>query len=219
MLLTFWSDGSLPALPNIPHEPRTDHPPTATRLGGPLNRWTTIGASLQLTQVLDVIEGLLVASQHPDIVLIRRYGKDATPGGNSPAGVCVKHCSGSEAYIWGAVHPGEIPIPVPEVLPAPERRADRLAVLVTQLLDVARPEQFRSWQLVAFPDLGPVEEQGKSAAGISLVCADGTKVMLRTTAGSGQTGDPAEEPAPGYVLPEAVSSWHLEASALFAAHR
>jgi len=172
---------------------------------------------MQLAQVLDVFEGLLVASKHPDIVEIERYGRDVAPGGSSPAGVKARYQSGSEAYLWGAVWPGEIPITVPDEMPPPKRRADRMAIFAVQLLDVARPDVFTSWQLVAFPDLGPTDERGKSAAGVSLVCSDGTKMLLRVTAGSGPSGDPAEDPFPDYRIPEGVKSWHLRVHAQSAA--
>ncbi|MEU4214053.1 hypothetical protein [Actinoplanes sp. NPDC026623] len=170
---------------------------------------------MQLAQVLDVLEGLFAASEHPDIKEIERYGHDTAPGGGSPAGVKVKHDSGSEAYLWGAVWPGAKPIPVPDEPLPPRYRASRLAVLAVQLLDVARPTQFRSWQLVAFPDLGP--QPGVSPAGVSIVCSDGTAMLLRVTAGSGPVGDPADDPFPDYRIPEGVKEWHLRASAQSAA--
>ena len=203
--------------PLVTREPRTNYRGSRTRLGQSLTRPTT-GAPVQLAEVLDVIEGLLIASKHPDITSISRYGRDTAPGGGSPAGVCVKYQSASEGYIWGAVEPDETPIPIPQVMPRPRLRAPRLAIFVAQLLDVARPAQFKAWRLVAIPGVGPVTEQGTWPAGVSLICADGTKMMLRATAGSGPT-DPAEEPFPDYTIPEEVSSWHLQASALSAAQR
>src|SRR3954469_19706656 len=112
-----------------------------------------IGASMQLAQVLDVVEGLLVASEHPDIVSVGRYGKGTEPWGpsvdrsrtSSIAGVRVTYSSTATAMIWGAVWPGETPISAPEEMPAPVWRTQRLAIFVVQLLDVARPQQFRSW--------------------------------------------------------------------------
>jgi hypothetical protein len=164
---------------------------------------------MQLAQVLDVFEGMLVASEHPDIASVGRYGRDLVPGGQSPAGVKVQHQSGSWTYLFGAIHPGEIPVPIPDVLPRPKLRAPRMAIFAAQLLDVARPDVFRSWQLVAFQDLG--HERGVTPLGISLVCSDGTKMLLRATAGSGPT-DPEDEPAPEYRIPEGVQQWHLRVS-------
>lgn len=164
---------------------------------------------MQLAQVLDVFEGLLAASRHPDIAGLKRYGHDVTPGGGSPAGINVKHASGSEAYLWVAVWPGAKPIPIPDE-PLPIRqRAGRLAVFAAQLVDVARPSQFRSWQLVAFSDLGP--EPGVSPCGISVVCSDGTTMLLRVTAGGPPTGEAAEDPHPDYRIPEDVTTWQLAA--------
>ncbi|HEX8346745.1 MAG TPA: hypothetical protein VF657_18675 [Actinoplanes sp.] len=170
---------------------------------------------MQLAQILDVFEGLFLASDHPDIVKVERYGKDVSPGGNSPAGVRVKHGTGSEAYLWGAVHPGAKPIPIPDVLPAPRYRAPRIAILAVQLLDAARPSEFRTWQLVAFSDLG--HERGVTPMGVNVVCNDGTAMLLRATAGSGPAGDPAEDPCPDYRIPEVVKEWHLRVNAQSAA--
>jgi hypothetical protein len=159
---------------------------------------------VKLAEVLDVFEGLFAAAQHPDIVSVGRYGSDMQPGGQSPAGVKVKHLSGSEAYLWGAVVRNDaVPAPVPEALPAPRLRAPRIAILAAKLLDVARPAQFKAWRLVAFPDLGP--EPGVTSLGVEVVCADGTKMLLRATAGSGPAGDPADEPAPDYRIPAVLA--------------
>jgi hypothetical protein len=152
---------------------------------------------VQLSQVLDVFEGLLIAAEHPDIVSVRRYGQDAAPGGGSPAGIKVKHRSGSEAYLWGAIRPGATPVPMPDKPPAPRFRAPRLAIFAAQLLGAARPPAFRSWQLVAFPGLG---HEPDTPLGLDLVGADGGRLLLRATAGSGDS-DPLDEPFPDYRIP------------------
>jgi hypothetical protein len=164
---------------------------------------------VQLAEILDVFEQLLTASGHPDIVSVRRYGTDTAPGGPSPAGVAVKYQSGSHAYLAGGTGAGEVPLAVPEVMPPPKRRASRLAIFAVQLLDVARPEVFKAWRLVALPDGGPDGERGSTfPAGVSLVCADGTRMLLRVTAGSGQQGDPDEDPFPDYVIPADLAVAH-----------
>ena len=160
---------------------------------------------MHLAQVLDVIESLIVASGHPEITAVGRYGNDLVAGGPSPAGVRVRYETGAEAYLWGAVWPGENALPTPERLPPPSRRVDRIAVFITWLLDAARPGALRSWQLVALPELGPTDERGKVPAGVRIVCADGTSLLLRATAAGGPERDPDIDPYPGYQVPEALS--------------
>lgn len=171
---------------------------------------------MNLTQILDVVEGLLVASEHPDIVAVERYGTEGEPWGpsveksraRSITGVQVRYQSSAKASLWGAVWPGETPIPLPEQMPEPKRRSERLAVFVVQLLDFARPEVFRSWQMVTLPGIGLETEQGKTAGGISLVCADGTRMLLRSTATGVTIGqEPEVEQFPDYAIPERVKSW------------
>ncbi|MEU4423387.1 hypothetical protein AB0F81_22400 [Actinoplanes sp. NPDC024001] len=161
---------------------------------------------MHLAQVLDVIEALVAASGHPEITAVERYGHDLVPGGPSPAGVRVRYESGAEAYLWGAVWPRENALPTPEVLPPPTRRVDRIAVLIAWLLDAARPAAFRSWQLVALPDLGPTDERGKVPCGVRIDCADGTSLLLRATAAGGPQGDPEVDPYPGYRVPESLGA-------------
>ncbi|MEV6349250.1 hypothetical protein [Actinoplanes sp. NPDC051851] len=155
--------------------------------------------NVRLAQVLDVLERLLAAARHPEITAVDRFGSDAAPGGPSPAGVRVRYTTGAEAYLWGAVWPGENPLPVPETLPPPlGRRPDRLAVLTAQLLDAVRPPEFASWQLLGLPDLGPAGERGKAPRGIRITGADGTSLLLRVTAAGGPTAESETEPYPDY---------------------
>ncbi|WP_232050574.1 hypothetical protein [Actinoplanes sp. OR16] len=137
---------------------------------------------VRLAEVLDVIEQQLTGSDDPEIAVVGRYGTDQVAGGPSPSGVRVRYSSGAEAYLWGAVWPGENPVPMPDELPGRARRAERLTVSVCRLLDAARPAALGSWQLVGLPDLGPVGERGKAPLGIRIVGADGTSVLLRATA-------------------------------------
>jgi hypothetical protein len=174
---------------------------------------------MQLAQVLDVFEGMLVASEHPDIVEVTRFGTSGEPWGpNTRAtgitGVKVRHQSTATASLFGAVWPGEKPLPIPDTMPPPpQNRAPRLAIFAVQLLEVARPAQFQSWSLVALPDLGPTDQRGTSPFGVSLVCADGTKMLLRVSATGANVGaEPTEEPFPEYRVPEGVKQWHLRVS-------
>jgi hypothetical protein len=154
---------------------------------------------MQLARVLDVVEGLLRASGHPDIVEIRRYGSEP-----SITGVRVRYQATSTASLFGATWPGAQPLAVPEKLPAPkQRRAPRIAIFAVWLLEAARPQEFRSWQLVALPGLGSEKEPGPFPAGVSLECADGSTTLLRASATGATVGsEPDEEPFPDYVIPE-----------------
>ncbi|WP_189333771.1 hypothetical protein [Actinoplanes ianthinogenes] len=155
---------------------------------------------MQLAQVLDVLQELHVAAGHPEIAEVARFGTDGAPGGPSPAGLRIRYVTGSEAYLWGAVWPGETAVPVPEVLPPPNRRAPRAAAFAAQLLEAARPGVFRAWELVALPDLGPAGERGKVPLGLRINCADGTAYLLRATAAGGPTVEPDTEPHPEYQI-------------------
>lgn len=172
---------------------------------------------MKLAQILDVIEGVLIASEHPEIVEVERYGNATEPWGptvaesrsKSISGVMVKYSSSSTASIWGGVQPGEIVIPMPEEMPPIGRRAPRLAIFVAQLLDVARPAPFASWRLSGFPDLGLESDRGKWPSGVTVVCADGTEMLLRVTSTGTTVGrEPEEDPFPDYRIPEGVKEWH-----------
>ncbi|AEV82867.1 hypothetical protein ACWT_1848 [Actinoplanes sp. SE50] len=161
---------------------------------------------MQLAQVLDILRQLLLTSAHPEIAAVDRFGTDPAPGGPSPAGLRVRYDTGSEAYLWGAVWPGETPLPVPEILPPPSLRAARAAAFAAQLLDAARPAAFRSWELLALPDLGPADARGKVPLGVRITCADGPAFLIRATAAGGPTREPDTEPHPGYRIPEALTA-------------
>ncbi|GLY07405.1 MULTISPECIES: hypothetical protein [Actinoplanes] len=161
---------------------------------------------MQLAQVLDVLEALFAGCGHPEIATVARYGGDLVPGGPSPAGVRVRYRNQAEAYLWGAIWPGESPLPTPEVLPPPTWRADRIAVFAVHLLDVARPEQFRSWQVVALTGLGPEHQRGKVPRGVRIECADGTSVLLRATSAGGPEREPDSDPYPTWKIPETLSA-------------
>lgn len=144
-----------------------------------------------------------MASGHPEIAEVVRFGSDGAPGGASPAGLRIRYVTGSEAYLWGAIWPAETPLPVPEVLPPPSRRAMRAAAFAAWLLEAARPGAFRAWELVALSDLGPAGERGKVPLGLRINCLDGTSVLLRATAAGGPTVEPDTEPHPDYRIPAA----------------
>jgi hypothetical protein len=185
--------------------PRDAHGGRSARSESRLTATTTDDGSeppLHLTQVLDVLETLLVASGHPEIEAVERFGSDAAPGGPSPAGVRIRYVSGALAYLWGAVWPSETDLPTPDRLPPPRgNRPDRAVVLAAMLLDAARPPEFRSWQPVALANLGPTEQRGKVPRGLRIVAADGTSLLLRATAAGGPDRDPSDEPYPDWRVP------------------
>lgn len=172
---------------------------------------------METAKILDVIEALLRASEHPDITAIARYGKDAKPGGQSPSGVKAVHRTGSYAMMWAAVAPHDAtPVPLPTEPLRPVLRASRILVLAHHLLDAAKPAEFRAWQLCTSPGVG----LPGSISALRLACQDGSTAYLRGTAASGPAGgagEPTEEPFPDYVIPEGVHSWHLKVPALSAA--
>jgi hypothetical protein len=170
---------------------------------------------MQLPEVLDVVEALLVASEHPDIVSVERYGSSTEPWGpiversrtKVVSGVKVAYTATSTAMLSGQINPDVIAVPMPAEMPPPTLRAPRLTMFVAELLNVARPQVFKSWQLVSRATAGPKDELGKLPYGISITCADGTEMLLLAQATGAMVGaDPSEEPFPDYVIPEGVKS-------------
>lgn len=174
-----------------------------------------------MSVVLDVVERLLVAAQHPDTVTVERYGPGEGPWGptvetskaRGVTGVRVVHQSSATASLWEADQPGAQAVEAPEVIPvpradklAPQMRAPRLLIFTAQLLDVARPAQFQSWQLLTLPDLG-VEGQEGLPFGLGITGAGGGRMLLRASATGPTVGEePAVEPFPEYVIPAGLGS-------------
>lgn len=172
---------------------------------------------METAAVLDVMEALLRAADHPDHVTVSRYGRDTRPGGQSPSGVKVTHQSGAASMLWAAVpHRDARPLPVPAVLPPPARRPDRILTLTHRLLDAADPDEFTSWEICATPGVGAWDDNTPPPSALRITCRDGSIAYLRTTAASGPNGaagDPDTDPWPNYRIPEGIHSWHLKASA------
>jgi hypothetical protein len=150
--------------------------------------------------VLDVVEKLHNVAEHPDIEQVSRYGRDLKPGGQSPAGVCLRYQSGSEVYIWASADRNPAAVVLPEPVASRRLRIPHAIRLLVQLLDTARPELFTAWRTVGFPDLDMPQ-----ACALELKGRDGSSFILRFTAGSAPT-DPDDDPAPGYLIPEAVKT-------------
>ena len=194
-------------------------------LDSPPQAGKTLGAHVGKLQILDILETLLAAAKHPDITAITRYGPGLGPWGpsveeskvTSITGVKVTHQSTATASLWEAVWPGGTPVPAPADLP-PSRRATRLLVFAAELLDIAKPDQLRSWELLALPNLGVAAEAGSMPYGMGVVTADGAKILLRATATGPTVGfEPVEEPFPDYRIPEEVRTCLHSASAPTAA--
>nr|WP_221374496.1 hypothetical protein [Actinoplanes polyasparticus] len=162
------------------------------------------------TVVLDIIERLLLAASHPDIVKVERYGPNAGPWGPSAkspgmdklrvSGVKVTHQSLATASLWDAIWPGEQPVDPPAVLPAPKgNRAPRLAILAFHLLEVAQPAQFKAWRLVTLPNVGNPETQEGMPFGLSILTVDGGRTLLRASATGAPQTEPEEDPFPGWT--------------------
>jgi len=170
---------------------------------------------MQLAQVLDVIERLLVAAEHPEIDKVERYGTATEPWGPDAArsrttlisGLKATFTSTSTAFLNGRILPGVVEVPVPADMPPPKLRAPRFVTFVAQLLDVARPPAFASWQLVTPATAGSPDQLGTLPYGIAITCADGTKMLLLSQATGAMVGaEPAEEPFPDYVIPDTVAT-------------
>lgn len=168
---------------------------------------------MQLAQVLDIVERLLVASGHPDIVKVDRYGTATEPWGPDASksrtatisGLKLTFTSTSTALLDGRIVPRVVDVPTPDEMPPPSLRAPRSVTFVAQLLDVARPEQFSSWQLVCPPDMGPKDRLGTLPYGIVIAGTDGSKMLLLCQATGAMVGnEPTEDPFPDYLIPEEV---------------
>lgn len=177
---------------------------------------------MQLGQVLDVVHRLVVASDHPDIVKVERYGTATEPWGptvarsrtTTIAGLKVTFTSTSTALLNGRIEPNAVEVAMPDVMPLPTLRAPRFVTFVAQLLDVARPAQFSSWRLVGQPSADPSSQIAGLPYGISFSCADGTTMLLQCQATGAMVGaEPSEEPFPDYVIPEEVKTCLREVSA------
>jgi hypothetical protein len=170
-----------------------------------------------MTAVLDTIERLLRAAGHPDIVDIERYGPNQgawgpsvkTPGMDQRGitGVRVTHQSTATASLWEANWHGETPVDTPAVMPPPrQNRGPRLAILTAWLLDIARPGDFKAWRLVALPEVGKTDTRGATPVGLSVITADGQRVLLRASATGAVVGeDPLDEPFPDWEPPPSIT--------------
>lgn len=168
---------------------------------------------METAQVLDVIERLHNAAEHPDIVKVQRYGQDLKPGGQSPAGVTITYQSGSEAYIWVAApeQPEPAAHPLPDKMPELKFRAQHALKFLVELLDIAQPALFTAWRTVGFAGVA------MTPAGLAIRCSDGSTTYLRVTSGFGGFADQERDEFPEYTIPEGVKTCLHSASAANAA--
>jgi hypothetical protein len=159
-------------------------------------------AVVQLTEVLDVLAALFRAADHPDIAEVSTFARGPEPARN---GLAVKDKWSGTTFLSGADWKGETPVEMPAVLPPPKKGVQRIATLAVMLLDMARPAQMEAWRLVALPDLGPTDARGATPSGVSIACADGTRVLLRATQGGSQLPTPDDDPNPGWQVPAGLS--------------
>lgn len=173
---------------------------TLRLLDSPPEQACELGATMGSAQVLEVVERLFNAAEHPDIVEVKRYGRDLKPGGQSPAGVSITYGSGAQTYLFAdePSTPTPQPHPLPEQMPPLKLRAQHALKLLVELLDVARPDGFTAWRTVSFPGIS------MEPCALEIRCTDGTSAYLRATCASGSTGDPDTEPFPDYVIPAAL---------------
>ncbi|MER7164466.1 hypothetical protein ABT336_00085 [Micromonospora sp. NPDC000207] len=164
---------------------------------------------MQVSQVLDMMQALFEAAEHPDVTAVERYGQDTQPGGQSPAGIKISHRSGSSAMLWVAVPPRDArAVPLPDEMPPPRLRAARALVFAHRLLDATRPEQLTAWELCGQPGVEvPV------AAAIRITAGNGSVTYLRGTSAGGSGAEPEVDKHPDYQFPEGVQSWHLRVPA------
>lgn len=180
---------------------------------------------MNLAQTLDVIEQLLTAAAHPDIVSVERYGSGEAYGPTKEkskeqhlTGLKVTYRSTATALLNGRIEPNVRPVPMPDSLPPrfspPGKdgtskalsilRAPMLVILVHRLLDAARPAQLTSWQPMSGPD-GVDGPAGDLPFGLGITCADGTKHLLLAQATGATIGHEAvEDPFPDWRVPDAV---------------
>jgi hypothetical protein len=129
--------------------------------------------------VLDVVECLLKAAQHPDMTAFSRFGASYT-------GLAITYASQAHAYI--SIEPAKVQTRaahLPEVMPDYKTRATHLLALLVDLFETVQPAGWR-WRLVE------VEGVHLVPSGIE-VNANGAVTLLRVTAGGapGEDTDPA----------------------------
>ncbi|MGC4771207.1 hypothetical protein ACLQ25_19825 [Micromonospora sp. DT44] len=158
---------------------------------------------MRVKDVVDAMELLYRAADHPEVVEVSRFGRDTEPGGQSPPGVKLLFRSGTSALLAASVPPRPAPeaVPLTAELPSPSPRVTRTLALTMRLLDYARPPVFKSWETCAYPGVH------LKPSAVRINCTDGDVVYLRVTVASGPSRDPEADLYPEYEIPEGVRAW------------
>ncbi len=139
-------------------------------------------------QILDTLERLIVACQHPDIDSVYRYGPEQSIG-------IVFH-SQARAFIWPSEKPGK-PAELPAEPQEYRHRVQYVLSLLSDLLDVVKPDGVQ-WRTVG------VDGTHLSPCGLE-IRAGQTRMLLQVTAG----GAPAKDTDPAsfadWRIPEGIS--------------
>lgn len=130
--------------------------------------------------VLDTIERLLKAAQHPDMTAFSRFSNP------SYTGIAITYADDAHAFI--SVEPEKVKtrvVRLPEVMPEYKTRVVHLLALLVELLELTKPAGWQ-WRLVE------VEGVHLSPSGLE-VNVNGAVTLLRVTAGGapGVDTDPA----------------------------
>jgi hypothetical protein len=130
-------------------------------------------------QILDTLERLLRAAQHPDVIAVDRFASSLT-------GIAITYQSQAHAYVWLAEDAVVKPAELPAVLPDYKDRVQHVLRLCVDLLEAVTPSGIDAWRTVA------VEGAQLSPCGLE-VRAGQAGVVLRVTAGGapGTDSDPA----------------------------
>lgn len=143
--------------------------------------------------VLDTIERLLKAAQHPDIAGVSQYE------GNTGRAIEVAYQSQAKAFIWPVTEKvTTAPADLPNALPEYKFRAQHALKLLCDLLELAKPDGWR-WRTVS------VEGAALAPCGLE-VWMGGKTTLLRVTSASTplpKDSDPADWA--DYQLPPSIS--------------
>ncbi len=138
--------------------------------------------------VLDTIERLLNAAQHPDVTRIYRYAYQGEPA------LALVYSSGVKAYIRPLVEKPRPKVTAVDLDDVGEwrHRVGYVIQLLTDVLEIARPDGWQ-WRTVA------IEGTDRAPSGVE-IRAGQTDVVLKVTCGS---ASPDSDPASwaGWAIP------------------
>jgi hypothetical protein len=173
-------------------------------------------------QTLDVLQHLLQDAGHPGIREVVPYG----PGVGGVEGIKVRFAWEPNNFLYAFLAANDLdpngkpidrkPSPKPFAenvpwAPVPDPKADGgsrdkwlaadyVLKLLHDLCETRRPAAFTSWTPVGLQGVG----LGHGPSGLAVTGADGTRLVVRVTIGSGPNRDPEDDPWPGYSIPIAA---------------